>query len=624
MQYVTLVDSYGGLNTFMAPDKVGPSGAVSSVGVDIASGTLKNRVDDTKVGIAGVWTGVDTYVPYYSQTIVPWGIGALGMTERYAVARFGGRLYRSHKGFGPFPQTVTGIQYTSNTNTPPTWDFFGLITPGTPTFAVADAGSGSALAAETYTYYCTFYNALGQESPPASASVTLSTSRDVAVTLPKGYGTCTTTNNSPDLTSVTNISKFRIGMRITGTNIPADSYVISINSGTNTIVISKNATGNGSSITIVDAQIAGTKVYRQGGPITTPLLVKTTAGLATTSFTDNFANNALGPEIQTLDTADIIDGLRDISISPSGVMLAAGPDNSVYYFSLVLEKIYDAQKFIKCTDSPLAIIYALDRFICPTIRGAFTVTIDDAILGLPVVQNIDDSEPCQVSYYVYPCDVGGEVWWNTNKGIVSTNGVTIQTVTKYIFDSERASYMRDAFGVEYFNGDYYLYADSPGTYGSLYKFSRNTGWSIVTSNLHRPSLNTEPRTIGFHIGEGLILLTGEATDALPCVRKLYASSSRAVNGVYATGDWTGDKYSSLKKFRKISILHNGNVTIDVYLDGAYLTTLTATASSLKRSSFWLPSGAKGRAISVAFSLTSASAEVEEIGVWVGEQREPMP
>lgn len=624
MQYVLLTNQFGSLNTYLTASKVGPGAAVEATGVDITDGSLQNRWDDTKPTLSsGVWTGTDTYVPATSQTIVPWGTGALGMTDRYAVARFGGRLYRSHKGFGAFT-TLRGIQYTSDANTPPTWDFLGLFQPGEPAFAVASTGTGTGtkLNAGTYTYYCTFYNALGQESSPASASVKLSTANYVSVTLPKAYTKCTTTGGSPTLTNLADIGRMRLGMRLTGSNIPANTYITAIDSTAGTVTLSANVTGSGTTnnVLIWDAQVVGTRVYRIGDGIDTPLLVEQTA-LGTPSFTDNVENADLGEELTTMGTADIANNLRDVSISPSGVLLCAGDNNTVVYFSLVTPAVYNPAQVIKVSESPLTIIYALNRFICPTIRGAITVTIDDAILGLPVVQTIDDTEPSQVSYSVYAVDVGGAVWWNTNKGIVQTDGNTIETVTRYTFARSTANAFVDCYGADFYNGDYLAYLETSANTCALYRFNRANGWSIITTSMSQSS----PGALGFHINDGCIIYTGNSSDAQAAVRRLEASGNRLSGGAYRIGEWVGNKQSALKKFRKVSALYSGVINVQPYVDGVAVgSTLSGFNTTMTRRSWWLPAGTKGRTVSLKVTLMTSEAIVQELGVWVGEEREAMP
>lgn len=626
MQYTVLVDNFGGLNTYMSPDKVGPSGAVESTAVDISNGSLRTRFADTKATLSsGVYTGYDTYVPDNSKVIVPWGVGALGMTTRYAVARFGGRLYRSHKGFGAFPSTLTGIQYTSSigggaTPTLPTWDYLGLMTPGVPNFTVAVSGSGSAVQPGEYYYYCTFANDLDQESPPViSSKLTVSTARDVTVTLPQAY-TLAYFNNGATGITVDFAERLRVGMRITGTYIPANTYVTSIDSPTGSALVGiSNATTGASGaggVYIRDAQITKVNIYRQGGNVDAPLFVKSVA-IGTSSTPDNVLDNDLGDMLETLSSSNIPTGLRDISISPQGVLLCAGPGNTIVYMSLVTPEIYNASRFIKVSDSPLATIYALDRFVCPTIRGAFTVSIDDAILGIPVIQQIDDTEPCQVSYNVYPVDVGGEVWWNTNKGIVSTNGSTIETFTKYTFSRTLAENCLNCYAADFYNGEYIAYLGS----GQLISYTRQSGWTIITDSM---KTSTNAGALGWHINDGCMIFTGW-NETPAAVRRLYKSTTRTSGGTYKTGDWSGDKLSSLKKFRKFSAVFTGSVQFQLYVDGiAVGNALQGTNSTIGRVSWWLPSGTKGRTFSVSVLCLSSNVEIEELGLWVGEQREPMP
>ncbi len=59
--------------------------------------------------------------------------------------------------------------------------------------------------------------------------------------------TVTTTSTSPILTALSSVTGIAIGMSVSGTNIPANSYVVAFN-GT-TVTINNNATGSGSGIT---------------------------------------------------------------------------------------------------------------------------------------------------------------------------------------------------------------------------------------------------------------------------------------------------------------------------------------------------------------------------------------
>lgn len=621
MQYTVLSDSFGGLNTYMDPDKVGPNAATVSNGVDISSGILRNRLADQLPTLSsGIWNTTDTYVPADSKTIVPWKSGALGMSERYAAVRWGDQIYRSHKGVGSYPSYLNGIQYTKNTTTPPEWNFLGIMSPGTPTFSVAST-TGTTVPAGTYTYYCTFSDSTNTyESAPAIATVTLSSTGAVTVTLPQAYTTCNTSNGSATITNIADVSKIRPGMRINGTGIPT-STVVSVNTSASTAVLSNTCTANGTAVQIIDPQVSRVRTYRSSDVSPTPRLTDSRA-LGTASFTDSKKDSQLTDVLPTADNADMPVNLRDVTISPSGIVMCAGDNSTVVWFSLRSKGLYNPAQVIPVSDPPLAIIYALDRFICPTIRGAFTVTIDDAFVGIPVVQVIDDNEPCENSAEVYMTDIGGTVWWNTSKGIVQTDGNTIETVTKYTFANTTTSYFSDCFGAAFWNDDYYSILRTGSNTAALYKYSRQNGWSVVN-----PSMSYSTGAIGFHVSSAKLIYTGCTLDSPVAVRKLYGLTTKNANGVYATGNWTGEKTMSLKKFRKVSLLHSGTITIQPYIDNvatAYTFTANSSTQSFNRSSFWLPSGTKGRKMSFQFTLVDANSEVEEIGLWVGEQREPSP
>jgi hypothetical protein len=177
----------------------------------------------------------------------------------------------------------------------------------------------------------------------------------------------------------------------------------------------------------------------------------------------------------------------------------------------------------------------------------------------------------------------------------------------------------------YFNEDVYLYCDrlKSRIEASLYVYNKMKGWSeaeiISTASAGRFG------SIGSHLGFGRVIYTKDPGTALPLSWVFSGSSSRKSNWSYRTGDWVGEKISQLKKFRKISCVYKGSATVGFYVDDTLISS-KSLSFSLKtvRVSFWLPPSTKGRSASVRVVATDASTKIEEIGVWVGEQRGPMP
>lgn len=624
MEYTLFTNKFGGLNTYLDPEQVGPEGAVDSVSVDLTQGPLQGRLADKAINETAV-------LPAASKTIFPYSNGALGMSERYAVAMWGSRLYRSHKGFGGWASTdITCIQYTNSVEpaaiSNPQWDCLGLSKPANPLTASGPFAGGS-LAVDTYTYVVTFYNALGHESVPSQASNAITTTSGngtISLTnIPIYYANITTYSGQANATVAVSVleNHIRVGMRIVGVNIPSNTYVLSVDQSTGAVVLSQNATAGGTA-GFRDEQLTGRKIYRSSIQSQTYQFIAQIADMSTTTLSgdDNglTAQDAIGTEFNSAIPAFV----RDIAISPGGIMTFVQPDGNIAYLSLASTGLYRPDRVIKPPDSPMVSIYALGRFIFPCKRGAFALSIED-VTGIPIISMIDADEASEGSLNVYALDTGSQVWWNTNKGIMSTDGLSIKPVTRYTHSLDRNRSMRNCYGMLYFNGDVYIYTDlnQLRTSAVIYVFNQNTGWSeaqsFATASAGRFG------TIGSELGTGNIVYTKD-----PAVGSVYyelsSDTSRVFYFTYRTGEWVGEKVSQLKKFRKIAFAYSGSGGFVVYVDG---TTVHAdslsNSANITRQSFWLPSGTKGRTISVRVN-GNATTVVDEISLWVGEQRGPMP
>ncbi len=68
--------------------------------------------------------------------------------------------------------------------------------------------------------------------------------------------TADTTNTNDELTNVSSFIGLQVGQVISGTGIPVGTYIVSLNSGTNTIVMSNNATATATGVTITPTSIS--------------------------------------------------------------------------------------------------------------------------------------------------------------------------------------------------------------------------------------------------------------------------------------------------------------------------------------------------------------------------------
>jgi len=637
MQYTLFTNKFGGYNTYLDPVQVGPQGSVNSLRTDVTQGPLKPRLGNTVLNSA-----TDALlIPGESKTVVPFSNRAVGMLERLSTATWGQRIYRAHKGLRPWADSdINCIQYTTNTEpesltAEPTWDCLGMAPPpAKPTVALASTGS---LAIDTYKYRVTFYNALGQESPPSPESDPITTTAgnqkiDLS-NLPLFYSSIITSNNDKDafVSDFTYNKYLRVGMRIVGPKITNGTVVVSATQSgpTRAVRLSADATGTGTD-SFRDSQIIGRRIYRYSERSATYQLVHQIPNMTDTTWSDSGTTDA-GRTLDTLASSEIPAFCRDVSINPGGIITFVLPDGNIAYFNLGGTTLYRSDRAVFPPDSPLTSTYALGRFIFPSKRGAFSVSIED-VTGIPIVSMIDADEASEGSPNVYCVDTGGEVWWNTSKGIMGTDGLSIKPITRYTHSLERNKAMKDAFGALNFNGEILFYTRRNLQFndGVIYIFNPKSGWSegevLLKNNLN------DNGTLGAHLGNGFSVYTPGPGDGVQYAYSIASEATRVSSATYRTGEWAGERESQLKKFRKVSLLYKqlsssgANPRVFVYIDGKSTPVIQVAipnAAEKTRYSFWLPPETKGRTISFFISM-AATTEIDEIGVWVGEQRKPMP
>jgi hypothetical protein len=689
MQYVMLSDRFGGLNTYLNPDKVGPGGAQEVVGVDVSTGALE-----------GLFVSQAEPTPsFLAKTILTFKGANKSYNKRYTYSEFGGYLYRSPKGYSTttLDGGLSGIQYSSDGDT---WNSLSMYTPifvtmpspralvwrgawnsatayvvndvveylGSSYLSIqngtnrqpntqtaywtltsligADNITGSPagrMSVGTYEYVITYKNALGHESGPSFPLEAVLTGTDNAVYLDVSSNafwtaTVSNTNNNVFTIGAQAAALLRVGMRVNaGPGLPK---VIQSISGTTVTLETNTGASPGASIVVSDAQIVWTVIYRRQIGVTTEFLFvgETTGSI----YLDVQSNAELGRALTTSGCAQIPAGSRNLAINPFGTLFA-NVNDSVFYFSLVVgvagagAGLYRPTQSFSTSGTIMASIYALDRFMFFTINRNFSVFLDDAISGIPVLKFIENSEPCQLSNYVYPIEYGGQVLWNTSNGILSTDGNSITSITKLVFKKQENELFKDCFGSISFNDVAYfllpdISADTGGNNRALYKLTKENGWAkvFIIKNLSgstEGSLGFWQAVVSGTPGNAMCSYAAQSSGGAINLVSVESSNTRQSAGDYWTGEWVGEKHSALKKFRKISALFRGSIEIEIYIDGNALPNKLSgnNGSATKRVSWWLPPAIKGRAISLKITrTTSAYSVVEELGVWVGEQRREMP
>jgi hypothetical protein len=635
MQYVMLSDRFGGLNTYLNPDKVGPGGAQEMLGVDVSTGAL------TGVFKEGAPLADPTFL---AKTYASFGAQTVSYENRYTMAFFGGVFYRSQRAK---EQNLGGAQYSTNSFN---WDILGLPSPSAATVSSVTSSGGS-VAAGSYDYVITFANALGYESAPSPLVVaTVSSANSIVnLSIPTSVSTGTTQSgaNAKTIVSVTNIDKMRVGTRlVANTQIPSDTYVTNVITSSSAIEISKNALA-AASTAISDAQISKINIYRRGAGITQYLFVGDVS-FGTSTYADNKANASLGSKLMTEGYAQLPESVSAISINPAGTLLGVDSNNFIFYFSLVNSAnanpgLYNPEQTIKSPSRVFTSIYALDRFVFIANDRSFSIFLDNALSGIPVLKFIDDSGQNKGYFleqykYIYAVEFESKVFWNTRKGIVFTDGNSVKNLTEEMLTIRENNWIGYCFGMAVYRDSLYFYVQEPVSTTvlsprCLYKYNTKHGLSKIVIVPPPPPPENTPGDRDGTIGVssfGDLFLTHNKQHPLtgPAEKVIELGYARESTGTYWTGEWTGDKHSSLKKFRKISALFTGSIEIEVYIDGAALPSKLSNDNQDKttRFSWWLPPETKGRAISLKVELknTANPAAVEELGVWVGEQRREMP
>lgn len=628
MQYTILVSRFGGVNYKMEPKALGPTRAQSLNQVDLSTGILRNQyADELYTTESSCFSKYD-----YNGTIIS------DSDVRRVYVEYGGRLIRGW--FAPLTGVVAP-QYSTDAST---WHILGIKGPA----AACSAAAGAAgTPSGTYTYYVTFYNAFGDESAPsAAATVTLASQRASLTSIPIGYGTGDITNGQPTIANVTNVSYFRVGMRIQSptAGIPAGAYVTDI-TGT-TITMSANATATAAGITLQDTQVTGRKVYRSGGSVASVLLVTTLSDITTTSYTDNAADTALGAAITT-SGFDVLPAIGGIAMAPNGVLggikkgSTAGRGSEFHFSEVGLPGLYKSTNVIRLTDEGVSAFYGLDRFVIFTVGVLHYITGSDA--STFELQKVSAPAPVKANGtftgWAAPVLMDGAIWFTCLLGVVAFDGTTLTLVSDASFTPKQNEYLHlyctaaTRYGKKYLllsqhepslisalYENFTVYGFDPDIEGNWYTY--NTAPNYVVSDVWRGALfysKTLNRVLFYQNGNTYILADG------------YASAPvLASNVAYRTGDWTGRAELALKKFRRVSVVYVGGLGVTVYVDGVSAGTFNlGDRTTLGRANIWLPSGTRGRTVSLNLNLSTVVdyagfTEVHEAGVWVGEEREVSP
>lgn len=629
MEYTLLTKTWGGMNYRLDPAAIGPGAAQDVKGIDLSDGTVKN---DYQVLFTTLAFNV-TSSGYFGASQVKSTSGNATRADYdfgnpYTYHAYGERVIRVPR----YAITSGWVPQYTTSSVAPVWQALGIKKPVVGSFAMASGGAGALTGA--YKAVVVFYNAFGDESARSSEVTFTAASNDIDYSgIPIGYGTGDL-NSSTSITNVANPSYFRVGMRITApAGIPAGTYVTAI-SGT-TITISQAATATTVGVQLQDAQVTGRRIYRTIAGGSDYYLAVTIADVTTTTYAGDNTTDAALVLLDALVTDadhDVLPATYGATLSPDGWLMGiTGSTNdntpdlcfaqgAFYFLSKATYRIESANK-------PTQVFYGLNRFIVFTSMEIWFVLGDEPgnfdVLKTSVVAPTANG----ATYYggVHPVEMpDGSVWFLSSYGVTRFDGASIERLTERVFtDAQNGSIGYNSLAAVTDKGRYILITtlDSRSTSVALMWDPLVPGWRCIDAGgTLTPSAFTGAAWVDNSVSPAkLYYYMGDEES------QTYPSAGLGTNGIYWTGEWTGERHSDLKKFRRVSVLHNGNVTVQPYVDGAVAgSAQPLTRATLGRSVFWLPSGTKGRGVSVKMTLTNTAAEVHEVGVWVGEERGPMP
>lgn len=119
------------------------------------------------------------------------------------------------------------------------------------------SATGGLVQADTYSYVATYEWADNQGNVFRSAP---SIPIEFSIVEVTGTFTGTTTSGSPIVTTVSSVAEIQIGQHVTGTGIPADTYVLSIDSASQ-ITLTKNATASNVGTTLTNSEVTAATIY---------------------------------------------------------------------------------------------------------------------------------------------------------------------------------------------------------------------------------------------------------------------------------------------------------------------------------------------------------------------------
>lgn len=379
-----------------------------------------------------------------------------------------GRFYYSSESYEP---RMSAYDLAINTVPYPTaWYALGTASP-TVAPTVAHTGGSSTLESRSYVY--TFVTAYGEESPPSPPSTLYTTHVNATwnltglQTAPPNAGTITAaTSISSDVVRVTLNTVFGIAQfdtltfaGIVGmTSLNGSFRVQSVNTATNQITVSlttvQTYTSGGTWTRNAAFNTTGMvkRIYRTVGTGGTFLFVAEIP-VATTSYADTAAADALGEELPTADSSPPPKNLVSLISLPNGC-LAGIAGNELCFSDPYMPYSWPIRNRYAFSGVGVAAVAASNSVIVltETFPILYTGSDPEAMSG----STLETYAPCVAKRGVV--DIGGGALYPSFDGLWLVSTQQVQCITRKLYREEEWSRLNPStFDAVFHDGQYYAY-----------------------------------------------------------------------------------------------------------------------------------------------------------------------
>lgn len=462
---------------------------VETYEIETASYGFSYLQKDLLTTVGGVGTGQPGTVNLYNQTGVMAGTIDFTSQNSFLKTTIGNNLLFT----GGILQQYDGVSVVEQG--------FHLF-PEAPTISVTS--TTGALAAGTYQWCVLYewvdnYGQIHRSAPSIPVSVVVGTGGSLTFT-------ADLVDTSATITNVSAVTNLYVGQVITGTGIPASTYIVSI--GTTTLVMSNAATATNNTVTVttiytnsISSAIPTLRVTAKKPPVRTPISVvqyrtqaNQTIFYRSSSVTSPMVNDT------TANTVTIVDRTSDISLAQNELLYTTGQViENIAPPAVSLVTTYNNRAMAVTSEDRLTFWYSkeIQTNVPVQFTDLFTQTVDARIAEITAHSQMDDKYiqfgPTSIYYMTGqgPSNTGSQNDFSASQLITTDVGCTnprsvVTMPLGLMFQSGKGIYLLNrGLGTEYIGADVEYYNDTEVTSATLIpntnevRFTTNTGVTLT-------------------------------------------------------------------------------------------------------------------------------------------------